>query len=55
MTIDDRIMGLALMARNMKKLDPKNFNKEPISGLIDALAQDLEKIADEYLEEGDEE
>jgi hypothetical protein len=55
MAIDiyERLGSLAIMARNMKKLDPQNFAREPISGFIDALAADLDNIASEWLEEDD--
>lgn len=51
MDVYERLMGLALMAKNMKKLDPANFAREPISGFIDALAKDLEAAADEWLDD----
>lgn len=55
MAIDiyDRLGSLAIMARNMKKLDPTHFGREPVSGFIDALASDLDNIANEWLEEDD--
>lgn len=54
MNVADRLGGIAIMAQNMKRLDPANFAREPISGFIDALTKDIEKVADEWLEEEDE-
>ncbi len=51
MEIDERINGLAIMAENMKKLDPSNFSREPVSGFIDALAADFRNIADGYIKD----
>lgn len=51
MDVYDRLMGIALMAKNMKKLDPTNFANEPISGFIDALVADLENAANEWCDE----
>jgi hypothetical protein len=44
-----RIEGLALLARNMKKLDPYTFGTEPVAGFIDALAKDIDEIVSDYL------
>lgn len=53
MDIFERLGMIAIMARNMKKLDPQNFGSEPVSGFIDALAQELENAAEEWLNEDD--
>ncbi len=47
-----RIDGLALMAAQMQKLDPR-FGRDPFDGFIDALVTDLRDISnklDAYVE-----
>lgn len=51
MDVAERLEGLAIMAQNMKKLDPDNFAREPVSGFIDALSADLKAAANEWLED----
>lgn len=51
MDLAERLEGLAIMAENVKKLDPKIFDQEPVRGFIDALCGDLRKIADDWLED----
>lgn len=53
MDFAERLEGIAIMAENMKKMDPANFAREPISGFIDALSADLKAAANEWLETDD--
>ena len=51
MDITERLEALTFQVETIKKLDPTNFGKEPVSSFIDALVKDLNKIIDEYLDD----
>jgi len=48
MDVAERLEGIVMLVRSMKKIYPEDFGVQPVSGFINALAYDLETLAEEW-------